>query len=101
MLAGSLPGTAKNPFFGGVVGYCMGGDTIIDHVSVTYKPNSVSFSETYEYMIAAGGYVGLVGGATHITEDSDYEKTGGGVVFRNMNNTKNNFAATCSDVIKQ
>ena len=93
----SLPGTAKNPFFGGVVGYCMGGDTIIDHVSVSYGSNSVSFSGAYEYMIAAGGYVGLVGGATHITEKSDYEKTGGGVVFRNMNGTTNSFSATCSD----
>ena len=97
MQADTLPGTTKNPFFGGVVGYCMGGDTIIDNVSVNYEANSVTFiSGNYEYMIAAGGYVGLVGGATHVTEDSDYEKTGGGVVFRNMNNTKNNFAATCS-----
>lgn len=93
----SLPGTVKNPFFGGVVGYCMGGDTIIDHVSVSYGSNSVSFSGAYEYMIAAGGYAGLVGGATHITEDSDYEKTGGGVVFRNMDGTTNSFSATCSD----
>ena len=97
MQANSLPGTDRNPFFGGVVGYCMGGDTIIDHVSVSYGSNSVSFSEAYSYMIAAGGYVGLVGGATHITEDSDYEKTGGGVVFRNMNGTTNSFSATCSD----
>lgn len=95
--ANSLPGTDRNPFFGGVVGYCMGGDTIIDHVSVSYGSNSVSFSGAYEYMIAAGGYVGLVGGATHITEDSDYEKTGGGVVFRNMDGTTNSFSATCSD----
>ena len=92
-----LPGTVKNPFFGGVVGYCMGGDTIIDHVSVSYGSNSVSFSGAYEYMIAAGGYAGIVGGATHITEDSDYEKTGGGVVFRNMNGTTNSFSTTCSD----
>lgn len=97
MQADKLPGTSKNPFFGGVVGYCMGGDTIIDHVSVSYGSNSVSFSGAYEYMIAAGGYVGLVGGATHITEDSDYEKTGGGVVFRNMNGTTNSFSTTCSD----
>lgn len=99
MQADALPGTTKNPFFGGVVGYCMGGDTIIDNVSVNYEANAVTFissSSTYEYMIAAGGYVGLVGGATHVTEDLDYEKTGGGVVFRNMNNTTNNFAATCS-----
>lgn len=97
MQAYTLPGTTKNPFFGGVVGYCMGGDTIIDNVSVDYEANSVTFSGTYQYMIAAGGYVGLVGGATHVTEDSDYEKTGGGVVFRNMNNTMNNFASTCQD----
>lgn len=97
MQADTLPGTTKNPFFGGVVGYCMGGDTIIDNVSVEYVKESVTFSGTYQYMIAAGGYVGLVGGATHVTEDSDYEKTGGGVVFRNMNNTKNNFAITCPD----
>ena len=31
-----LPGADRNPFFGGVVGYCMGGDTIIDHQSVSY-----------------------------------------------------------------
>ena len=97
MQADSIPGSRKNPFFGGVVGYCMGGDTIIDHVSVSYGSNSVSFSGAYEYMIAAGGYVGLVGGAPHITEDSDYEKTGGGVVFRNMDGATNNFSTTCSD----
>ena len=57
----------------------MGGDTIIDHVSVNYAANSVTFSGTYPQMIAAGGYVGLVGGATHVTENTDYEKTGGGV----------------------
>ena len=84
----SLPGTDKNPFFGGVIGYCMGGDTIIDHVSVQYNENTVSFSGDYEKLIAAGGYVGLVGGATNVTEKSDYEKTGGGVVFRNMDSTK-------------
>ena len=97
MQAGSLPETRKNPFFGGVVGYCMGGDTIIDHVSVKYDVNSVTFSGTYPQMIAAGGYVGLVGGATHVTENTDYEKTGGGVVFRNMNGTSNTFTNACAD----
>lgn len=96
MQADSLPGTSKNPFFGGVVGYCMGGDTIIDHVSVNYVKNSVTFSGTYPQMIAAGGYVGLVGGATHVTEDTDYEKTGGGVVFRNMDGTSNTFTVACT-----
>lgn len=97
MQAASLPGTEENPFFGGVIGYCMGGDTIIDHVSVQYNENTVSFSGNYEKLIAAGGYVGLVGGATHVTEDNDYEKTGGGVVFRNMDNTTNTFTAVCAE----
>lgn len=97
MQAASLPGTEKNPFFGGVIGYCMGGDTIIDHVSVQYSENTVSFSGEYEKLIAAGGYVGLVGGATHVTKDDDYEKTGGGVVFRNMDNTTNTFTMVCAE----
>lgn len=96
MQADSLPGTSKNPFFGGVVGYCMGGDTIIDHVSVNYVIKSLTFSGTYQQMIAAGGYVGLVGGATHVTEETDYEKTGGGVVFRNMDGTSNTFTNACA-----
>lgn len=100
MQADKLPGTEKNPFFGGVVGYCMGGDTIIDNVSVNYRSDSVAFEGTYGYMIAAGGYVGLVGGATHVTENSDYEKTGGGVIFRNMSGTKNTFNAACADAAK-
>lgn len=81
--------TLNNPFFGGVVGYCMGGDTIIDKVSVTYGDSSVSLSGDKPFLIAAGGYVGLVGGAK---DKSGYEKTGGGVVFRNMGNCTNNFA---------
>jgi hypothetical protein len=97
MQAENLPGTDRNPFFGGVIGYCMGGDTIIDHVSVQYSENTVSFSGDYEKLIAAGGYVGLVGGATHVTENSDYEKIGGGVVFRNMDNTTNTFTAVCAE----
>ena len=97
MQAPSLPGSNKNPFFGGVVGYCMGGDTIIDQVSVNYAANSVTFSGNYPQMIAAGGYVGLVGGATYVTEDTDYEKTGGGVVFRNMGETSNTFTSACAD----
>lgn len=96
-----LPGIEKNPFFGGVVGYCMGGDTIIDHVSVNFGSGSVAFGGTYDYMVAAGGYVGLVGGATRATEDSDYEKAGGGVVFRNMSGTTNTFAVACADAAKK
>lgn len=101
MQSDKLPGIEKNPFFGGVVGYCMGGDTIIDHVSVKLGSGSVAFGGTYDYMVAAGGYVGLVGGATHATEDSDYEKAGGGVVFRNMSGTTNTFATACADAAKK
>ena len=97
MQADKLPGTEKSPFFGGIIGYCMGGDTIIDHVSVQYSENTVSFSGEYEKLIAAGGYVGLVGGATHVTENNDYEKTGGGVVFRNMDKTTNTFTTVCAE----
>ena len=97
MNAEKCPGTEKNPFFGGVVGYCMGGDTIIDHVSVNYSANTVSFGGEYQELIAAGGYVGLVGGATNVTEKSDYEKTGGGVVFRNMTGTTNTFTTVCAE----
>lgn len=97
MNAEKCPGTEKNPFFGGVVGYCMGGDTIIDYVSVNYSASTVSFDGTYQELIAAGGYVGLVGGATNVTEKSDYEKTGGGVVFRNMTGTTNTFTTVCEE----
>lgn len=97
MQAEICPGTQKNPFFGGVVGYCMGGDTIIDSVSTNYSGGTVSFSGTYAKLIAAGGYVGLIGGATHVTETTDYEKTGGGVVFRNMAGTTNTFTAVCAE----
>ena len=97
MNADTCPGTLKNPFFGGIVGYCMGGDTVIDHVSVNYSASTVSFGGTYQELIAAGGYVGLVGGATNVTEKSDYEKTGGGVVFRNMSGTTNTFTTVCEE----
>lgn len=101
MQAASLPGTEENPFFGGVIGYCMGGDTIIDHVSVQYSENTVSFSGDYKELIAAGGYVGLVGGATNVTEKSDYEETGGGVVFRNMDKTTNTFTMVCVEAANE
>lgn len=92
-----IPGASCNPFFGGVVGYCMGGDTIIDHVSVKYDSGNdeekyVRLTGSKARFIAAGGYVGLVGGAKQITGASgDYEKAGGGVVFRNMEGTTHNF----------
>lgn len=97
MTNSAVPSSSNNPFFGGVVGYCMGGDTIVDNVSVNYGENSVTLSSTngqQPRLIAAGGYVGLVGGAKETGgKNKDYEKTGGGVVFRNMGNHTNNFAS--------
>ena len=57
-------------FFGGVVGCCKAGDTVIDGVSVTL-PTQFTCNNAYA---AIGGYVGLVGGAN--------SQGGGGVVFR-------------------
>lgn len=68
--------------FGGVVGYCTAGDTIIDNVTVTGFKNSnnatggtVSISNSNKHL-PIGGYVGLVGGSA--------QYTGGGVIFKNI-----------------
>lgn len=91
----TVPGTVtnniiNNPFFGGVVGYCMGGDTIVDNVEVIYGDNSITLdkSTNYVHLIAVGGYVGLVGGAKN---SSGIEVTGGGLIFRNMAERENPF----------
>ena len=79
-------------FFGGVVGWCIGGDTIIDNVSVSFHDNP-SVTGTYDYLAAIGGYVGLVGG--YSPDNTGEEQYGGGVVFRGTNSsslTTENFA---------
>lgn len=60
-------------FFGGAVGCCTAGDTIIDNVEIT-PPKTLKISGKNEPVAAIGGYVGLVGGAN--------SQGGGGVVFR-------------------
>ncbi|MGN0425367.1 MAG: hypothetical protein ACI4FY_08625 [Acetatifactor sp.] len=85
------PTSSNIRFFGGIVGYCMGGDTIIDGVSVNYKSDSVVVgADINDRMIPVGGLVGLVGGVVDI-DNSYLEKTGGGVVFRGS--LVNNFAS--------
>ena len=65
-------------FFGGVVGCCFGGDTIIDNVTV----NGVNVTGKGKSSHAViGGYVGLVGGGNYLAGFGG----GGGVVFRNIN----------------
>lgn len=81
----TVPRGVDAPFFGGVVGWCVGGDTIIENVTMTYQ-NSASESTSPKvtggnnYLVAVGGYVGLVGGTQGTGTASD--GLGGGVVFR-------------------
>lgn len=77
-----VPSTNKNTsFFGGVVGWCVGGDTIIDNVKVNYPDGGVSVTGTnHPHLTAVGGFVGLVGGGY----EGNYIWKGGGVVFRNI-----------------
>ena len=60
-------------FFGGAVGCCTAGDTVIDNVTVT-PPTTLKISGSNAPVAAIGSYVGLVGGAN--------SQGGGGVVFR-------------------
>ena len=97
----AVPSSTNHPFFGGLVGYCMGGDTIIEQASVIFPEKPVQVQEAseergialtgvngYDRLIAAGGYVGIVGGARN---KDGYEPYGGGVIFRNMSGTTHNF----------
>ena len=63
-------------FFGGAIGYVIGGDNIIDNVSVSTVGEGLAITGTGGEQVAVGGCVGLVGG-------NDCLK-GGGVIFRNM-----------------
>lgn len=63
-------------YFGGIIGTVLGGDSLIDNVTVTF---SQGFTITTSYDLqfqCAGGFVGLI--------------QGGGVVFRNMGDTTRN-----------
>ncbi len=59
--------------FGGVMGCVLGGDNIIENVSVTAEPGWLTLSGEKSYLLQAGGYVGSV--------------CGGGVLFRGTNPT--------------
>lgn len=67
---------APSAFFGGVIGVIMGGDNIIDNVSVSMDDGFLSLirdnnNGDKRHLIQVGGYVGSI--------------SGGGVIFRNMN----------------
>ena len=68
----------KQSFFGGVIGYIVGGDNIIDNVELnglTTDKITVIKGEGNENLVDIGGYVGLIGGNL---------ESGGGVIFRNI-----------------
>ena len=61
-------------FFGGAIGYVIGGDNIIDNVAVSTADGGLTIDGGEQ--VPVGGCVGLVGG--------DNCLKGGGVIFRNM-----------------
>lgn len=77
---------AKQSFFGGVIGYVIGGDNIIDNVSIenldvsddpkSESSGAVTVTGSNQFIPSIGGYVGLIGGNL---------ESGGGVIFRNIN----------------
>ena len=72
--------TDKDLFFGGAIGYVIGGDNIIDNVSVSTEGTGLTVDGGEK--VPVGGCVGLVGG--------DDCLKGGGVILRNMTDNTGN-----------
>ena len=73
-------GYTVGSYYGGVIGCVLGGDNIIENVSVTYSGTPVTLTETVDnekkdHLIPVGGYVGVI--------------SGGGVIFRGNNTLTN------------
>ena len=72
----------KAQYYGGVIGEIMGGDNIIDDVTVTYS-GSTTLAGDYKYLIAEGGMVGAVVNGALIFRGSNTvggrNVTGGGI----------------------
>lgn len=67
----------EQSFFGGVIGYVVGGDNIIDNVTLNnLTEDKIKVIGDYGNIVDIGGYVGLIGGNL---------ESGGGVIFRNIN----------------
>lgn len=63
------PQQSPTTFFGGVIGSVLGGDNIIENVTVSINSNfKLTLDGTKPYLIPVGGYVGVI--------------AGGGVIFR-------------------
>lgn len=66
----------EQSFFGGVIGYVVGGDNIIDNVTLNnLTTDKITVTEDNDNIVDIGGYVGLIGGNL---------ESGGGVIFRNI-----------------
>lgn len=74
---------ATESFFGGVIGWVIGGDNIIDNVNVNVTSSVMTVEGDNSKLAAVGGYVGMVGG--YDSASTLHSKKGGGVVFRNIN----------------
>lgn len=67
---------ALQSFFGGVIGYVVGGDNIIDNVTLkNLTADKITVTGDNVNIVDIGGYVGLIGGNL---------ESGGGVIFRNI-----------------
>ena len=66
----------EQSFFGGVIGYVVGGDNIIDNVTLkNLTTDKITVTGDNGKIVDIGGYVGLIGGNL---------ESGGGVIFRNI-----------------
>ena len=70
---------AEQSFFGGVIGYVVGGDNIIDGVTLNgLSVSQITVTGDNKNIVDIGGYVGLIGGNL---------ESGGGVIFRNISSS--------------
>ena len=71
-----MPEQAPGTFFGGVMGCVLGGDNIIENVTVSKGVDfDVTLSGTNSYLVPVGGYVGVIVGGGVIFRGSYSEKT--------------------------
>lgn len=84
---GTQNSTDYNVSYGAVIGKILGGDNIIDNVSVSLGSESsamnISLSGSYAQLVPVGGYVGVV--------------VNGGLIFRNMSRVDGNNNALTYD----
>lgn len=72
--------------YGAVISSVLGGDNIIDGVTVTFKNTSIELTGAYAHFIPVGGYVGVI--------------LNGGVIFRGMENKTTGISGLPSEIVK-